>query len=372
MQCEYFALEGLSDLVNTIKQVHANLNRDLQVIGILRVMFDPRITLQSQVSEQLKAHFGDKVFDTVIPRNVRLAEAPSYGQPGVVFDPVVQGGDGLRRLRPGTDATRRQAVSEALGRTAVAHRGCRAERQRAAAAALGRRLDRALLARQGAARTLHQCGGRGARARCPKSWPRARRCTARPACALLFRITPFSQPPSLDDWLAQRGYQRFGDTHVMVCSQLPRQADVAAPAGLTRRSRYSQKRTLTSWVSSRHGAGRAAGACRTAAAQPRALPRPRAARGRRPGAGLRPVRDRGRSGGPVRRVHRAAVTRPGPVALAVRAAAGAGAGAGRAHRLPAGGRRQPARRVPSITAWASSTATTTTTARCPAPATERR
>ena len=91
MQCEYFALEGLSDLVNTIKQVHANLNRELQVIGILRVMFDPRITLQSQVSEQLKAHFGDKVFDTVIPRNVRLAEAPSYGQPGVVFDPLSKG-----------------------------------------------------------------------------------------------------------------------------------------------------------------------------------------------------------------------------------------------------------------------------------------
>lgn len=91
MQCEYFALEGLSDLVNTIKQVHANLNRELQVIGILRVMFDPRITLQNQVSEQLKGHFGDKVFDTVIPRNVRLAEAPSYGQPGVVFDPQSKG-----------------------------------------------------------------------------------------------------------------------------------------------------------------------------------------------------------------------------------------------------------------------------------------
>ena len=91
MQCEYFALEGLSDLVNTIKQVHANLNRELQVIGILRVMFDPRITLQTQVSDQLKAHFGDKVFDTVIPRNVRLAEAPSYGQPGVVFDPASKG-----------------------------------------------------------------------------------------------------------------------------------------------------------------------------------------------------------------------------------------------------------------------------------------
>jgi chromosome partitioning protein len=91
MQCEYFALEGLSDLVNSIKQVHANLNRQLKLIGLLRVMFDPRITLQQQVSEQLKGHFGDKVFDTVIPRNVRLAEAPSYGLPGVVFDPSARG-----------------------------------------------------------------------------------------------------------------------------------------------------------------------------------------------------------------------------------------------------------------------------------------
>jgi chromosome partitioning protein len=91
MQCEYFALEGLTDLVNTIKQVHANMNPDLQIIGLLRVMFDPRVTLQAQVSEQLKAHFGDKVFDAVIPRNVRLAEAPSYGVPGVVFDPGSKG-----------------------------------------------------------------------------------------------------------------------------------------------------------------------------------------------------------------------------------------------------------------------------------------
>ncbi|MCE1162121.1 MAG: ParA family protein [Thiomonas sp.] len=91
MQCEYFALEGLSDLVNTIKQVHAHLNRDLRIIGLLRVMFDPRITLQQQVSEQIKGHFGDKVFNAVIPRNVRLAEAPSYGLPGVVFDPSSRG-----------------------------------------------------------------------------------------------------------------------------------------------------------------------------------------------------------------------------------------------------------------------------------------
>jgi chromosome partitioning protein len=91
MQCEYFALEGLTDLVNTIKQVHANLNKNLQIIGLLRVMFDPRITLQQQVSDQLKAHFGEKVFNTVIPRNVRLAEAPSYGLPGVAFDPAARG-----------------------------------------------------------------------------------------------------------------------------------------------------------------------------------------------------------------------------------------------------------------------------------------
>ncbi len=91
MQCEYFALEGLTDLVNTIKQVKANLNDDLQIIGLLRVMFDPRITLQQQVSDQLKAHFSDKVFDSVIPRNVRLAEAPSYGLPGVAFDPSSKG-----------------------------------------------------------------------------------------------------------------------------------------------------------------------------------------------------------------------------------------------------------------------------------------
>jgi chromosome partitioning protein len=109
MQCEYFALEGLSDLVNTIKQVHANLNPDLQIIGLLRVMFDPRITLQQQVSEQLKAHFGDKVFNTVIPRNVRLAEAPSYGLPGVVFDPASKGAQAfiefanemVKRIGPG-------------------------------------------------------------------------------------------------------------------------------------------------------------------------------------------------------------------------------------------------------------------------------
>lgn len=91
MQCEYFALEGLSDLVNTIKQVHRNLNPELKLIGLLRVMFDPRMTLQQNVSDQLMEHFGDKVFKTIIPRNVRLAEAPSYGMPGVAFDRASRG-----------------------------------------------------------------------------------------------------------------------------------------------------------------------------------------------------------------------------------------------------------------------------------------
>lgn len=91
MQCEYFALEGLSDLVNSIKRVRANLNPEIEVVGLLRVMFDPRMTLSQQVSDQLVAHFGDKVFRAVIPRNVRLAEAPSFGQPGIVYDPGSRG-----------------------------------------------------------------------------------------------------------------------------------------------------------------------------------------------------------------------------------------------------------------------------------------
>ncbi len=91
MQCEYFALEGLSDLVSTIKRVHANLNADLKIIGLLRVMFDKRVGLQNQVSEDLIKHFGDRVFRAVIPRNTRLAEAPSFGVPGVVYDAASAG-----------------------------------------------------------------------------------------------------------------------------------------------------------------------------------------------------------------------------------------------------------------------------------------
>jgi chromosome partitioning protein len=86
MQCEYYALEGLSDLVQTIKRVRAHLNPELEIEGLLRTMFDPRNALAQQVSEQLLKHFGEKVYRTVIPRNVRLAEAPSFGTPVLYHD----------------------------------------------------------------------------------------------------------------------------------------------------------------------------------------------------------------------------------------------------------------------------------------------
>jgi len=86
MQCEYYALEGLSALLNTIDQVRASVNPDLEVFGLLRTMVDPRINLSNEVSEQLVEHFDDKVFRTVVPRNVRLAEAPSFGRPVLFHD----------------------------------------------------------------------------------------------------------------------------------------------------------------------------------------------------------------------------------------------------------------------------------------------
>ena len=91
MQCEYYALEGLSDLVGTIKRVRAHLNPALEIAGLLRTMYDPRNTLSQQVSQQLETHFGAKVFRTLVPRNVRLAEAPSYGAPAVVWDRTAKG-----------------------------------------------------------------------------------------------------------------------------------------------------------------------------------------------------------------------------------------------------------------------------------------
>ncbi|GAB4123990.1 MAG: ParA family protein [Sideroxydans sp.] len=91
MQCEYYALEGLSDLVNTIRKVRENLNPQLEIEGLLRTMYDPRNALAQQVSAQLQQHFGDKVYRTVIPRNVRLAEAPSYGVPVLYHDAQSKG-----------------------------------------------------------------------------------------------------------------------------------------------------------------------------------------------------------------------------------------------------------------------------------------
>jgi chromosome partitioning protein len=91
MQCEYYALEGLSDLVGTIKRVRGHLNPQLEIAGLLRTMYDPRNMLSQQVSEQLEAHFGDKVYRTLVPRNVRLAEAPSYGVPAVLWDAASKG-----------------------------------------------------------------------------------------------------------------------------------------------------------------------------------------------------------------------------------------------------------------------------------------
>ena len=86
MQCEYFALEGLSSLLNTIEQVRDSVNPDLEVFGILRTMFDPRINLSNEVSMQLIEHFDRKVFRTCVPRNIRLAEAPSFGRPILQHD----------------------------------------------------------------------------------------------------------------------------------------------------------------------------------------------------------------------------------------------------------------------------------------------
>ena len=91
MQCEYYALEGLSALINTISRITTSLNPELEVEGIVRTMYDPRNSLTKDVSAQLAEHFGDKLYRTVIPRNVRLAEAPSYGLPVLYYDKQSRG-----------------------------------------------------------------------------------------------------------------------------------------------------------------------------------------------------------------------------------------------------------------------------------------
>lgn len=91
MQCEYYALEGLSDLVNTLKKARASLNPGIEMLGLLRTMYDPRFTLSQQVSAQLQQYFPGKLFETAIPRNVRLAEAPSHGMPALAYDRASRG-----------------------------------------------------------------------------------------------------------------------------------------------------------------------------------------------------------------------------------------------------------------------------------------
>lgn len=91
LQCEYYALEGLSDLVGTLRKVKQNLNPAIEIEALVRTMYDPRSTLTVQVSDELKRHYGAKVFDTVIPRNVRIAEAPSFGKPVLLHDPASRG-----------------------------------------------------------------------------------------------------------------------------------------------------------------------------------------------------------------------------------------------------------------------------------------
>lgn len=111
MQCEYYALEGLSALLNTINTIQGRLNPKLKIEGILRTMYDPRNSLTGDVSAQLSAHFGDKVYRTCVPRNVRLAEAPSYGMPVMAYDKQSKGalayfalaGEIIRRSENTTD-----------------------------------------------------------------------------------------------------------------------------------------------------------------------------------------------------------------------------------------------------------------------------
>lgn len=113
MQCEYYALEGLSALVGTINQIREVLNPRLKIEGILRTMYDPRNSLTNDVSAQLFQHFGDQVYRTCIPRNVRLAEAPSYGQPVMVYDRQSKGA--ISYLALAGEIIRRNELSAVAG-----------------------------------------------------------------------------------------------------------------------------------------------------------------------------------------------------------------------------------------------------------------
>jgi chromosome partitioning protein len=116
MQCEYYALEGLTSLLDTIEQVRSSVNPKLKIEGLLRTMFDPRNTLSNDVSAQLIEHFGDKVYRTIVPRNVRLAEAPSYGLPALLYERTSRGA--LAYLALAGEMLRRNAQSASAASTA--------------------------------------------------------------------------------------------------------------------------------------------------------------------------------------------------------------------------------------------------------------
>ena len=98
IQCEYYALEGLSHLTKTIDLIRKSLNPELRICGILLTMYDTRTVLSEQVADEARSHFGKKVFETIIPRNIRLAEAPSFGQPIIFYDPASSGAKAYENL----------------------------------------------------------------------------------------------------------------------------------------------------------------------------------------------------------------------------------------------------------------------------------
>jgi chromosome partitioning protein len=119
VQCEYFALEGLSSLLETVKAVRHRLNPRLQIEGLLRTMYDVRNNLGNEVSAQLTQHFGDKVLRSIIPRNVRLAEAPSYGQPIHLYDRSSRGA--IAYIGLAGEMIRRERTAHAAGATEIPH-----------------------------------------------------------------------------------------------------------------------------------------------------------------------------------------------------------------------------------------------------------
>jgi chromosome partitioning protein len=327
MQCEYFALEGLSDLVNTIKQVHANLNRELEIIGLLRVMFDPRITLQQQVSEQLKAHFGDKVFNTVIPRNVRLAEAPSYGQPGVTFDPASKGAQAFvefaREMAARLGSPARAAAPACMGlpKPQPSQLLSRIEDASLNASAppsqwwIDGWLVRTLPGKARRARSVH--------ALVPGVLPLAERlAAAEAACSragvpLIFRITPFSQPVDLPEALQPHGFVPVDPTLVLVAHSLPSGPAPAPPEpapGTAGWRGLCRCRRRAAWITPRAPAKPRAAPGALAGALSRPGPAPA---GRRPAPGLRSGGPRAAAGRPVRRVHAPRGPQSGPRPAAV-------------------------------------------------------